>query len=280
MWRLVTRLLQIVLVIATAAALFVVGAVLTSPVGGGTPPDVLAVDQPDARVEVRVSSRGGSAHLFAGEPLVVDVVLLNASTGDAASELPLDTADVPWEQRLELDVRAADDSSVLNDFVWTDTLLGPAPTPSGRTLGAAPTRATFVLDSTDLAALAAGPYTIHGALSPELVAVDDVRSIPLTVTIAPAPTRDVDRARVSLAVAQAHALRGRPEAAGEAALTALALDPLLDEALLIVAEAWEERGDLDRAIEWYGRYLDTIPVGDADRRAALEAYVDALKGQM
>ena len=45
---------------------------------------------------------------------------------------------------------------------------------------------------------------------------------------------------------------------------------------MVVAESWEEQGDLDRAIEWYGRYLATIPAADADRRTALEAYVEDL----
>jgi tetratricopeptide (TPR) repeat protein len=57
------------------------------------------------------------------------------------------------------------------------------------------------------------------------------------------------------------------------------LDPLQDEALRIVAESWEQQGDLERALEWYDRYLETIPDSQADERVALETYVRALRRQ-
>ena len=61
------------------------------------------------------------------------------------------------------------------------------------------------------------------------------------------------------------------------ALTALALDPLQDEALALVAEGWEEQGEIARAIEWYERYLATLPDEDNVQRRALLEYVEALR---
>ena len=110
------------------------------------------------------------------------------------------------------------------------------------------------------------------------MAPERVRVIPLQVSITAAPTRDADRASVSLANARVAALRNNPKTAIEAAMTALALDPLLDESLMIIAESWEEEGDLDRATEWYGRYLETMPRGHPER-AELEGYVRALRDQ-
>ena len=292
MWRLVTRLLQIILLIAAASTLFVVGAVFVSSVGviGAPPGDEPPV--PEARVEVRLTSQGGAAHVFAGQPLVVDVVLLNLQAGQArdrigsdetgkgsGSEILLDGDGDAWERRLTLETTTRDGSVVLENLPWHDRLLDSGSLSDPR-LGRAPVRATFVLDGSDLASLAPGAYVIQATLPADMVAPEHARVIPLEVSITPAPTSDPDRASVSLAVAKVAALRGEPEAAIEAALTALALDPLQDEALTIVAESWEEQGDLDRAIEWYGRYLNTIPDAEVNRRAKLAAYVDALRAQL
>ena len=292
MLRLVTGLLQIILLIAAASTFFVVGAVLVSSVGviGAPPGDGSAVQE--ALVEVRLTSQGGAAYVFAGQPLVVDAVLLNLQAGrtpdgiggneagaDSGPGILLDGEGDAWERRLTLEATTRDGAVVLENLLWHDRLLDPG-SPSDRRLGRAPVRATFVLDGPDLASLAPGAYVIQATLPADMVAPEHVRVIPLEVSIAPTPTSDPDRASVSLAIAKVASLRGRPEAAIEAALTALALDPLQDDALTIVAESWEEQGDLDRAIQWYGRYLDTIPDAEVDRRAQLKAYVDALRAQL
>ena len=75
------------------------------------------------------------------------------------------------------------------------------------------------------------------------------------------------------------ALEGRPAEAVEAGLTALALDPLQDEALMVVAEGWEQQGDVERAIEWYERYFETLPDSASEQRRALEEYIEALRRQ-
>ena len=291
MLRLVTRLSQIILLIAAASTFFVVGAVLVSSVGIiGTPPGEGSAVQ-EALVEVRLTSQGGAAYVFAGQPLVVDAVLLNLQAGGtpdgiggeagAASgpEILLDGEGDAWERRLTLEATTRDGAVVLENLLWHERLLDPG-SPSGRRLGRAPVRATFVLDGSDLAALAPGAYVIQATLPVDMVARERLRVVPLEVSIAPTPTSDPDRASVSLAIAKVAALRGEPEAAIEAALTALALDPLQDDALTIVAESWEEQGDLDRAIQWYDRYLDTIPDAEVDRRAKLKSYVDALRAQL
>ncbi len=50
--------------------------------------------------------------------------------------------------------------------------------------------------------------------------------------------------------------RGKPTAAVEAALTALALDPLQDEALIVIAEGLEKQETVEHAVQWYERYDD------------------------
>ena len=62
-------------------------------------------------------------------------------------------------------------------------------------------------------------------------------------------------------------------------LTALALDPLQDEALVVVAEGWEQQGDIERAVEWYERYYETLPDAASEQRRALEEYIEALRRQ-
>ena len=287
MWRLVTRLLQVVLLVSTAATLFVVGAILVSSLGG-TPSRPAATE---AAVEVRLTTPDGAATLFSGQPLVVDVALLTLDTrrrpdglsdaqprADGERAIQVDDDADPWEHRLAFEVTASDGTVFLDELPWHDRLLEQEVAP-GRLLDGRPLGARFVLDGQDLAALPPGRYNIEATLPAEVMTPGDVRVTPLQLSLIPAPIGDLDRASVILAEAKVAALRGNPEAAIDAGLTALALDPLQDEALAIVAEAWEDRGDIDRAIEWYDRYLATIPDADEDRRANLEAYMDALRRQ-
>ena len=291
MWRLVERLLKVLLLTAAASALFVIGAVIVSSLRRPVVPPGTGPQPIEASVEVSLTSQGGVSHVFVGQPVVVDVVLLNLAarrarnqvqvdpTGAAAAtEILLDTDETPWEYRLGFSVVALDQTAVLEDLDWPSRLLGPTRAPTGRRLGLAPERATFVLDGSDLADLEPRSYVIHASLPPEVVASDHARVVPLTLDLAPAPTHDLDRAVVSLAVAKVAALRGEPGAI-ETALTALALDPLQDEALTIIAKAWEKQGDLDRAIQWYERYLETLLDIENNRRVTLEAYVEALRQQ-
>ena len=292
MWRFVDRLLQIVLLTAAAAALFVVGGVMISAVRGTQIPADEDLLPGEPLVEVRVSSHGDISHLFVGQPVVLDVELLNLEArrvrnqthGDpaaaaAAAEILLDAQETPWEHRLEMRIATGDETAVLEELDWRSRLLGPMPAASERRLWLAPARTTFVLDGSDLASLDPGPYEILAALPAGTIAPERVRVVPLRLALHPAPISDLDRAVVSLAVSRVAALKGEPGEAIEAALTALALDPLQDEALAIIAESWEEQGDIDRAAEWYERYLETLPAGENDRRAELEAYVRALRQQ-
>ena len=303
MWRVVDRLFGLVLLTAAASALYVVGAVGWSwwqgpNAPGGDPGVTAAPDHPnplpsEAAVEIRVASHGGASTLFRGQPLVFDVVVQNleaqraqnrAQEGDAAAttsvDLPLDGRAAPWERRLALTMTTADGRPVLEEFDWTARLLRAAPSPSGRRLGLAPARATFVIDGAALGDQEPGAHEIRATLPADFAPVELVRGVPLVLDVQPAPTRDVDRATLTLAVAEVAALRGETAAAIEAAGTALELDPLRDRALTIIAEAYEAEGDLARAIEWYERYLETLPDADADSRAKLADYIDALRQQL
>ena len=150
---------------------------------------------------------------------------------------------------------------------------------AGRRLGAATVHTTFILDLADLESLVPGDLTIRAALPKNLVPPEQVRLIPLTLNLRPPPANDPDRALVSMSIARSAVLRNEPTAAMNAALTTLALDPLQDEALIIIAQYWETQGDLSRAIEWYKQYLDTLSKAEAHRRTGLEAYLDALGRQ-
>ena len=292
MWRLVERLLKILLLTASASALFVIGAAIVSSLRRPAVPPETQPQPIEASVKVSLTGQDGVSDLFVGQPVVVDVVLLNLAArrarnqvqvdpagAAAAAEILLDSDETPWERRLSFRVATPDHITVLDELDWPSRLLGPIPMPTERRLGWAPERATFVLDGPDLAGLEPGSYVIRASLPPGVVAADHARIVPLTLDLAPTPTHDPDRAIVSLAVAKVAALRGEPGAAIEAALTALALDPLQDEALTIIAEAWEEQGGLSRAIQWYERYLETLPDTENDRRATLESYVGALRQQ-
>ena len=307
MWRLIDWLLGLVLITAGASALFVLGtiAVVSSWRNTNVPsapaatsfddptPDAAAPLQSRAVVELRLTSRGGASRLFAGQPLVFDVVLLNLEARRArnraradpaetatTTEIPLDDATTPWERRLMLCMTAADGTVVLGGFDWHTRLLDPIPSPSGRRLGPTPARATFVLDEGDLASLRPGPYVIAASLPPGITAENALRIVPLELAIGPAPHSDADSATISLAVAQVAALRGDTASAIEAAKTAIALDPSQDRGLTIIAEAYEDEGDLDRAIEWYDLYLETLDVDASDDyRKKLKAYIEALRRQ-
>ena len=294
MWRLVEKLLQITLMVATASTVFVVAAVMWSSLASsGAGP---SVDPEDALVEVRLSGHGDVSRLFIGQPLVIEVVLLNLQArrvrnetqidpegASAAAAILLDYEDaagnLPWERRLTVSMSTPGGATVLNALDWHARLLDPDVASTGRRLALAPMRTTLVIDGNDFAQLLPGRYVLRAMLTPDMAPPDRVTVIPLEFELVPAPDQDTDRAVVSLAVARVAALRGEPALAVEAALTALALDPLQDEALAVVAEGWEQQGDLARAVEWYERYLETLPDAESEQRIALEDYVDALRQQ-
>jgi hypothetical protein len=103
MLRPVTRLLQIILLIAAASPFFVVGTVLLSSLGviGASPGDGSAAQE--AMVEVRLTSQGGAASVFAGQPLVVDAVLLNLQAGRTPDGLGGDEAEAGSGPEILLD---------------------------------------------------------------------------------------------------------------------------------------------------------------------------------
>ena len=291
MWRFVDRLLQLVLLTASASAVFVVGAVVTASLRGeDAPTDVVApADEP--AVEVRVSSQGSPTRIFVGQPLVVHVELVNLEARRARRQVTIDPTDAaptaeillddgatPWEHRLAVTL-TTDETVVLSRSDLRSRLLDPNPIASGRRLGLASARTTFILDGPDLSRLAPGPIAVSATLPPAVVPPERIRVVPLTLELRPTPTNDPDRAAISLAVARVAALRGEFAAAIEAGLTTVALDPLQDEAFKIMGESWEQQGDIDRALGWYERYLETLPDSDSDDRAALEAYIRALRRQ-
>ena len=130
MWKLVTRVLQVVLFVSTAATLFVVSAILVSSLGG-TP----SRPSTEAAVEVRLTTPDGAATLFSGQPLVVDVALLTLDTrrrpdglsaaqprADGERAIQVDDDGDPWEQRLTFKVTASDGTVVLDELPWHDRL--------------------------------------------------------------------------------------------------------------------------------------------------------------
>lgn len=294
MWQLLDRLLQATLLTAAASTVFVLSALVWSALQASDTTDQ-PVDPDEAVVEVRLSSHGDVSRLYVGQPLVVDVVLLNLQARRARNQaqvdpegaaavvaIPLDgaiTDDLAWERRLTMTLSTPGGATVLNTLDWQARLLEGDIKPMGRRLGLAPMRTTFILDGEDLADLLPGQYVMRAALSPDIVSPSRVTSVPLEFELVPAPTRDSERAVVSLAIARTAALRGDAAEAVEAALIALALDPLQDEALAVVAEAWEQQGDIGRALEWYERYLETLPEAASEQRNALERYIEALRQQ-
>ena len=140
MWRLVEKLLQIILLVAMAATAFVIGAVVWSslPPGSADP----SVDPANALIEVRLSSHGDVSRLFVGQPLVVEVVLLNLEArrarnetqvdpegAAAAAEIVLDyedsAGDLPWERRLTVTMSTPGGARVLDVLDWHARLLNP-----------------------------------------------------------------------------------------------------------------------------------------------------------
>jgi len=292
MWQLVDKLLQVAVLTATAATVFVAAVIVWSSMRAGDA-SAVGVETVDAAVEIRLSSHGGVSSLFAGEPLVVDVALLNLAarrarnqaaldpeTAAASVTRALDIGNLPWERRLVPTLSTPGGATVLNTLDWQRRLLDPGVEASGRRLAMAPMRTTLILDGSDLEDLLPGRYIMRAELPAEIVSPDRVRVIPFDVELKPGPKKDTERAVVSLAVARVAALRGQSAQAVEAALTALALDPLQDEALAVVAEGWEEQSEIARAIEWYERYLATLPDEDNVQRRALVEYVEALRQQL
>jgi predicted TPR repeat methyltransferase len=78
---------------------------------------------------------------------------------------------------------------------------------------------------------------------------------------------------LALRIAQAHHARARLSAANEWATRALALDPSLAEAFVIVAHAETHVGHSDAAVGAYRHYLALAPRGwhAAEARAAVRA---------
>ena len=290
MWQLIQRLLQLILLTASASTLFVVStAIVTLFPTPDTYSEFAAPSSNKQDVEVRVSTQGEPPYIFLGQPLVVNVELINLKWSSVQNQEPDETANqstiqldnlaIPWEHRLTMTVSTDDNAEVLENLDWREHLLKPPAVASGRRLGAATVHTTFILDIADLESLVPGDLTIRAALPKNLVPPEQVRLIPLTLNLRPPPANDPDRALVSMSIARSAVLRNEPTAAMNAALTTLALDPLQDEALIIIAQYWETQGDLSRAIEWYKQYLDTLSKAEAHRRTGLEAYLDALGRQ-
>jgi tetratricopeptide (TPR) repeat protein len=293
MWHLIDNLLRLSVLTATAAAAFVAAAIAWSALNPASQTEGTVASE-DATVEIRLSSHGGVSHLFVGQPLVVDIVLLNLEARRArnqaqvnpeaavtAAQVVLDSGrgGRPWQEQLILTMSTPGGATVLNTLDWNARLLDADREAAGRRLVLAPVRTTFVLGGEDLAALLPGRYILHATLPPETIGPDRVSVIPLEFERGFEPATDSDRAVVSLAVARVAGLRGQPALAVEAGLTALALDPLQDEALAVVAEGWEQQGDIERAIEWYERYFETLPDARSDQRRALQEYIEALRRQ-
>ena len=290
MWQLIQRLLQLILLTASASTLFVVStAIVTLFPTPDTYSEFAAPSSNKQDVEVRVSTQGEPPYIFLGQPLVVNVELINLKWSSVQNQKPDETANqstiqldnlaIPWEHRLTMTVSTDDNAEVLENLDWREHLLKPPAVASGRRLGAATVHTTFILDIADLESLVPGDLTIRAALPKNLVPPEQVRLIPLTLNLRPPPANDPDRALVSMSIARSAVLRNEPTGAMNAALTTLALDPLQDEALIIIAQYWETQGDLSRAIEWYKQYLDTLSKAEAHRRTGLEAYLDALGRQ-
>ncbi len=293
MWHLIDNLLRFSVLTATAAAAFVAAAIAWSALTPASRTEATVAPE-NAAVEIRVSSHGGVSNLFVGQPLVVDIVLLNLEARRArnqaqvnpeaaatAVEVVLDsgTGGRPWQERLILTMSTPGGATVLNTLDWNARLLDPDREAAGQRLALAPVRTTIVLGGEDLAALLPGRYVLRATLPPETIGPDRVSVIPLEFERGFEPTTDSDRAVVSLAVARVARLRDQPALAVEAGLTALALDPLQDEALAVVAEGWEQQGDIERAIEWYERYFETLPDARSDQRRTLQEYIEALRRQ-
>jgi hypothetical protein len=301
MWKLIERFFVLLLLTAAAAGLYLIGTVVWSWWQGTDPSGTPAVVDPtgenlsplSAEVEIRVASRGGASRLFAGQPFVFDVIVMNLGARRAqnrvqtdpdatatATEIPLDALDTPWERRLRLEMIGTDGTRVLDGFNWSGRLLDGETAPAGRRLAMTPVRATFVIEREDFAALAPGSYVIRASLPPEIRSPDTVRVVPLELSMRPAPGEDAERAVVELAVADVAALRGDMTATIEAGRRALDLDPLQDRALTVIAEAYETAGDLENAVAWYERYLATLPDTQTEYRDKLAAYVDALRPKL
>ncbi len=293
MWQLAGRVLQAAVLTTAAATAVVVGGIASSllsptPTSGG------AVDPTDATLEVRLTTPHPAPRVFVGQPLVIDVTLTNLEARRARNrapidpiaavesvEIPLDDPEsgMPWTRRLMMTMSTPGGATVLGRLAWLDRLSESGVAADVDRLALAPARATFILNGEDIKDLLPGRYLVRAVVPPSLAPAARVVVIPLEFELAPEPTTDSERALVSLAQARAAALRRNPAAAIEAALTALALDPLRDEALVVIAEGWEEQGSAERAVQWYERYLETLDPTEGERRRSLESYVDALRRQ-
>ena len=220
MWRLIEKLLQIIFLVTTAAAVFVIAAIVWSslrPPGPGSAGR--SVDPATALVEVRLSSHGDASRLFVGQPLVFEVVLLNLEArrvrkenrvdpegAAAAAEIVLDYEDsagnLPWERRLAVDMSTPGETRILDTLDWHTRLFNPGVAPAGRKLALAPARTTFIIDGADLANLPPDRYILRVALPPEIAPAEDLTVIPLECELVPEPDQDTDLAIVSLAVAR------------------------------------------------------------------------------
>ena len=110
---------------STAAATFIVGAIVWAALSVADQGSSTAPPE-EAAVEVRLSSHGGVSRLFVGQPLVVDVVLLNLearrarnqaqvdpAAATAAAEIVLDADGRPWEQQLIMTLSTPGGATVL-----------------------------------------------------------------------------------------------------------------------------------------------------------------------
>ena len=293
MWRFAGRVLQAALFTTAAASVVVVGGVVTSSL---RPPPAPAetVDPADAALEIRLTTPHPTTRVFVGQPLIIDVTLSNLEArrarSQAAPDLDAEVAAVEmvlddpesgrrWTERLAMTMSTPGGATVLNHLSWSERLVESAAATSVSRLALSPARATFILDREDIAALLPGSYVVRAMVPPSVAPMARISVFPLAFNLEPKTTTDSERALVSLAQARAAALRDDPATAVDAAMTTLTLDPLQDDALLVVAEGWEEQGAVERAIQWYERFLERLDGTEIDRRRALKSYLDALRRQ-
>ena len=275
MWRSIDRVFALVVIVAGAAALFVVAAVVSGPWRHPTRPptdgDAPGGESGAPLVELRVGRRVTDA-IFDGQP-----VAFNVSAQHRVKPRTETTDAPPARHLLQISMTSDDGAPVLADLNWPARMVRDL-LPSDTT-GTVFAQLTYALDAVDLAVLPPGRYHIDASYPETAFDPTSVRTRPLVIELAGPPTNDEERAVVQLAIAEVAKLRGDTNRAADAAERAVGLDPTRARAMLIAAEAHEEEGGLEAAIDWYERYLAALSLA-GDERTALEDYVAALRTQM
>ena len=123
MWQLIQRLLQLILLTASASTVFVVSCVIVTLFA--TPDTYSEFAGPSSNkqtVEVRVSTQGEQPYIFLGQPLVVNVDIVNLKLSSVQNQefeetanqstIQLDNLAIPWEHRLTMTVSTDDKAEV------------------------------------------------------------------------------------------------------------------------------------------------------------------------